>query len=71
MYHKDDKISDKHIDKISEWYEKKKEILNRWQRGENAYNVQQSISQKLTSAKKRVQSRSGSVKDKSKEKALE
>lgn len=47
MYHKDDKISDKHIDRITEWYEMKKEILSKWQRGENAYTVQQTINQKL------------------------
>ena len=71
MYHKDDKISDKHIDTITEWYERKKDILDKWQRGENAYNVQQTISQKLNSAKKRVPDQPGSGKYKNKETTLE
>lgn len=33
MYHKDDRISDKHINAIAEWYERKIDILDGWQHG--------------------------------------
>ena len=37
MYHKDEKISDNHIETIISWYEKKIELLNDWQNGKVLY----------------------------------
>ena len=39
IYHKDDRISDKYIDTIISWYEKKIDMMDRWQHGANAYEA--------------------------------
>ena len=39
IYHKDEKISDKHINKLVEWYERKIDILDAWQQGASAYDA--------------------------------
>ena len=39
IYHKDEKISDKHIDKLVEWYKRKIDIFDAWQHGDIPYDA--------------------------------
>ncbi len=45
MYHRDEKISDKHIDKLAQWYRVKIDMLDAWQHGKDLYSVTKYISQ--------------------------
>jgi hypothetical protein len=43
MYHKDDYISDSYIEERILWYERKIDMLDKWQHGKDLYTIQKDM----------------------------
>lgn len=43
IYHKDEKISDRHIDKLVEWYKRKIDIFDAWQHCDSPYDAMEKM----------------------------